>query len=123
MVKIILLVLVSEVLTAIGQILFKKSTNSLGAHNLNKTGGLISFIGEVFSTPAIWLGVVSIAAGLFVWLMALAQGDLSLVFPMGSVQYIIIMFLAHSFLGEKIDRAKFVGTFLVMLGIVLVTIG
>ena len=123
MIKIILLVLASEVLTAIGQVLFKKTTNSLGSHSLKGTNGLIRFIREVISKPSIWIGIVSMAAGLFAWLMALAQGDLSLVFPMGSVQYIMIMFMAHSFLGEKIDRVKFAGTFLVMLGIVLITIG
>lgn len=108
---------------AIGQILFKKSTNSLGSHSFDGINGLTHFMGEIVSKPSIWAGAVAMAASLFVWLMALAQGDLSLVFPMGSVQYIMIMFLAHSFLGEKIDRAKFAGTFLVMLGIVLVTIG
>ena len=123
MIKIILLVLASEALTAIGQVLFKKSVNSLGPHSLSGTSGLIRFMGEVVSKPPIWIGIVSMAAGLFVWLMALAQGDLSLVFPMGSVQYIMIMFMAHSFLGEKIDTVKFAGTFLVMLGIVLITIG
>jgi uncharacterized membrane protein len=42
---------------------------------------------------------------------------------MGSIQYVIILFLAHKFLGEKITALKFIGTFLVVLGIVLITMG
>jgi uncharacterized membrane protein len=56
------------------------------------------------------------------WLIALAQGDLSLVFPIGSIQYIFVLFSAHIFLNEKIDRMKLIGTFLVVAGIILITI-
>lgn len=31
-----------------------------------------------------------------------------------------ILFLAHIFLGEKIDKMKFIGTFLIVFGIVLI---
>ena len=123
MVKIILLVLLSEIFTAIGQVFFKKSTNSLGAYKLEVPGDRIRFLKEIVSKPAIWFGIVAMALGLVVWLAALTEGDLSLVFPLGSIQYIMILFLAHILLDEKIDRAKFAGTFLVMLGIVFITIG
>jgi uncharacterized membrane protein len=59
--------------------------------------------------------------GLVSWIFALAQGDLSLVFSLGSLQYVLILFGAHIFLGEKIDRMKFLGTFLVVFGIILIT--
>jgi len=62
------------------------------------------------------------AIGLVIWLIALAQADLSIVFPIGSLQYILVLFLAHILLGEKIDRMKFIGTFLVVFGIILITI-
>ena len=62
------------------------------------------------------------AIGLVVWLLAIAQGNLSLVFPIGSLQYILILFLAHKFLGEKIDRMKLIGTLFVMAGIVLMSV-
>jgi uncharacterized membrane protein len=62
------------------------------------------------------------SAGMVVWLMALAQADLSLVFSIGSLQYIMILVLAHFLLGEKIDKMKLIGTFLVVAGIILITI-
>jgi drug/metabolite transporter (DMT)-like permease len=122
MVKIILLVLLSESITVVGQILFKKSTNTIGAYNLRNGSERARFLSEVFARPQLWLGVVVMTAGLVVWLLAIAQGDLSLVFPIGSLQYILILFLAHKFLGEKIDKMKLIGTLLVMVGIVLMSV-
>ena len=122
MVKIILLVLLSEAITVIGQILFKKSTNNIGTYDLRNGSDRIRFLSKVLTRPQLWLGVLAMIMGLIVWLLAIAQGDLSLVFPIGSLQYILILFLAHKFLGEKIDSMKLIGTLLVMAGIVLMSI-
>lgn len=122
MVKIIFLVLLSESITVIGQVLFKKSMNTVGAYNLRNGSDRIRFLSEVFTRPYLWMGLLAMAMGLIVWLLAIAQGDLSLVFPIGSLQYILILFLAHKFLGEKIDRMKLIGTLLVIAGIALMSV-
>lgn len=121
MVKIILLVFLAELWTSAGNLLFKKSTNAIEFHSLRTLGANIRFFKNVILRPTLWLGMVSIAIGLAIWIAALAAGDLSVVYPMGSMAYIIILFSAHFFLGEKIDRMKLTGTFLVALGIVFIT--
>ena len=122
MVKLLIFVIIAEAWTAIGQVLFKKCTNSLEVHSLRGVNNQTRFIRNVLSRPLIWVGLLSMSIGMIAWLMALAQGDLSLVFSMGSIQYIVILFLAHFLLGEKIDRLKCIGTFLVVLGIILITL-
>ena len=62
------------------------------------------------------------AAGLTAWLFALTGGALSVVFPLGSFQYVLILIMARIFLGEKIDTMKLLGTFLVVVGIILITL-
>jgi len=118
-----MLVLIAEAFTAVGQILLKKGANSLGPNSLDSLNSHIRFLRETLSTPSMWAGLAALAVSLVFWLMALAGGDLSLVFPIGSIQYIIILFLAHIFLGEKITAVKFAGTLLVISGIVLITMG
>ena len=120
MIKIILLVLLAEALTVVGQILMKKSANNLSVYDLSKVNAHMRFLREVLAKPSLWAGFFMMALGLLVWLFALAQGDLSLVFSLGSVQYILILILAHYMLGEKIDRMKVIGTLFVMAGIVLI---
>lgn len=122
MVKIVLIVLLAEIFTAIGQVLYKKSTNALESYSLKGMDAQFRFLGDVLRKPSIWFGFLFMAIGLAVWLIALAEEDLSLVFPIGSLQYILILFSAHFFLNEKIDKMKALGTLLVVLGIVLVTI-
>lgn len=122
MAKILILIIIAEIWTAAGQILFKMSTNSLELHSLRSYSGLTRFVRNVLSRPTIWIGLSAMAVGMAFWLVALAQGDLSLVFSIGSIQYIMILFLAHFLLGEKIDKMKLAGTFLVVLGIILITL-
>lgn len=123
MVKIILLVVLCEIFNAAGQVLFKKSANSLESYSLRGANTRIRFVKEVMAKPLIWAGLACMTVSLVIWLIALAGGDLTFVFPIGSIQYVFILFLAHIFLDEKIDRVKLGGTLLVMLGIVLIAIG
>ena len=57
---------------------------------------------------------------LFFWLVALAGSDLSIVFPLGSIQYVLVLFASQLFLKEKIDRKKLIGTLLVMVGVIAI---
>lgn len=120
MIKIVLLVLLSEVFTAIGQICFKKTTNTLELYSLRGVNTQFRFLSDVLTKPSTWIGLISMAISLVIWLMALAEGDLSLVYPIGSLQFILILFSAHIFLNEKIDKMKLLGTLLVVFGIVLI---
>jgi multidrug transporter EmrE-like cation transporter len=122
MLKVVLLIVLSEAFNVIGQIFFKKSTNSIDAGKMRGLSGHMGYLASMLSKGSVWLGfgfqVLSVAS----WLLALAQADLSFVFPLGSIQYIFILFGAHIFLGEKIDKMKFIGTMLVVAGIVLIAI-
>ena len=121
MIKLIALVILAELFTAVGQIFLKKSANAMELHTFRSVHTHIRFLKDVFAKPLIWLAFVSMAIGLVIWLVALAQGDLSLVFSIGSLQYILILVSAHFFLNEKIDRMKLLGTLLVIVGITLIT--
>ena len=122
MFKILMLVLISEMFSAGGQICLKKAANNIGSHDLKKIGAHFHFISDVLSKPALWAGFGFMTLGLVAWLFALAEGDLSLVFSLGSSEYVIILFLAHFTLGDKIDKMKVLGTFLVVLGIIFISI-
>ena len=122
MTKTILLILLAEVWSTIGQILFKKSTNEMAPRGLRGLGGHADFLKEVMAKPLVWLGLGAQALGIVTWLAALAGADLSVASPVGSMQYILILVAAHLFLGEKISWPKLIGTLLVVLGIVLVAV-
>jgi len=121
MLKTLALVIISELWTSAGHLLLKKSTNAVEYHSLRTTASKLRFLRNVIAKPTLWLGLGGIALGLVIWLLALSGGDLSVVYPMSSVAYIIVLFAAHFFLGERIDRMKLLGTFLVILSILFLT--
>ncbi len=120
--RVILLILLSEIINTAGHILFKKSTNTINSGSLRGVSGHAGYIKTMLSKYHIWAGFSCQVLSVAIWILALAQADLSLVFPVGSMQYIFILFGAHIFLGEKIDKMKLLGTFLVVAGIVLISV-
>lgn len=121
MIKIIFVIIISEIFTSAGHIFFKKSTNELEQGSLRGISDHVSFLRGILNKPAIWIGLLMMSIGLAVWILALSGGDLSLVFPIGSIQYVFTLFAAKIFLGEKIDKMKALGTLFVVLGIILIS--
>ena len=121
MTKIVLLILASTTFTGIGQVFFKKAVKPLETPNLRQAGSYGTFLRGVLTSPLIWLGFLTIGSGIVVWLIALAQTELSVAFPIGSLQYLVILVTARIFLGERIDRMKLMGTMLVIAGICLIS--
>jgi uncharacterized membrane protein len=122
MLKILGFVLIAEIFIASGHTLMKKATNSLDAHGLQDANSYLCFLGKVLSKPVLWLGLLTMIVGLIAWLFALSGAALSVVYSLGSLQYVLILVMAHIFLGEKIDTMKLLGTFLVVFGIILITL-
>jgi drug/metabolite transporter (DMT)-like permease len=122
MLKLIALILIAEFWGVGGQICFKKSVNALSVPTLRGLASYLDFIRKVLSKPLVWIGFASIGTGLFFWLIALACADLSLVFPIDSMQYIVTLAFARIFLGEKVDSMKLAGTLLVVAGIIIVAL-
>lgn len=120
-IKVLLLILLAEIWNATGQIFFKKGTNEAGPIRMHGVSGHVNYIKKMLGKYTIWLGFFLQVLCIATWLLALAQADLSFVFPAGSIQYIFILFAARIFLGEKIDRMKLIGTLLVVAGIVLIS--
>lgn len=118
--KVFLLILLSELWGIAGQIFYKKTVNRLETPNLRDIGSYMKFLKGVVTARSTWIGVFFILGGLATWLTVLAQANLTIAFPVDSMQYIVTLIAAHIFLGEKINRLKVVGTFLVVCGIILV---
>ncbi len=121
MIRIILLILFSAIMVSIAQVLFKKGVGPHGTPNMRSASSYGRFMGRVLATPTIWLGFGAMTVGVVVWLIALAQSDLSVAFPLESMQFVVIMIAARIFLGEKIDARKVLGTLMVAIGIILIS--
>ena len=121
MIKILALILLSELWTTAGQIFFKKSTNQLEPSRLGNLKAYFVFAQKILRMPEIWFGLILMAVGLVIWLAALSRSDLSTAFPIASIQYVFVLIASRIFLKEPLDRMKITGTLLVVAGIITIS--
>lgn len=113
----IILVLISSVLTALGQVAFKYGMQSVG--DINMTASTAPrILWQIFTTPSIILGFFSFGLGAVLWLFALARLELSYAVPLASVTYVLVLIAGVMLFREPLTAAKIVGTLLVAAGVV-----
>lgn len=110
----LVLLVLSVVLGALAQILFK-----LGVTQEGCSWGLQGLL-VVLTRPHILFGLLFFLASFFLWLRVLATYDLSYAYPLVSLSYVIVTAASRFLLGESLPPARFVGLAFILLGIILV---
>lgn len=114
------LILVSCVLTAIGQIAFKWGMQGFADVQVASVG-LPRLLWNIFTTPSIVIGFAAFGLGAVLWLFALAKAELSYAVPLASVTYVLVLVAGVLLFKEPLTLGKIAGTALVAAGVVLVS--
>lgn len=117
---IVFLIFLTSVFDTVNQLLLKTSINSLEL-NLNSVKKIIAFILKLLTMPRIWLGFLFCCISLVIWLFVLSKADLNFSFSTDSMHYILIALASRIFLKEKVGLGRWVGTFFIVIGIILLT--
>lgn len=93
----------------------------LSADHLNSDLGLspLAYIRLIF-TPWVLLGTVLLVLWLLSRMTLLGWADLSYVLPVTSIGYVLSVFLGKVFFGEQVTWQRWLGTALIVVGIVFV---
>lgn len=121
--KILILILLAECFAVIAQVLFKRGVRPLENQRLKSANDYLKFLKVILASPLVYWGILGMALWTVLWITVLAGAELSLVFPIESVQYILVMLGAYLFLRESINWTRLVGTSLIVAGIALVSLG
>lgn len=116
------LIFISVTISAIAQVTLKQGMSSPAVQQ-GLTGGWLEIVIAVASNLYVWLGLVFYALGAVLWLGVLAKVDVSIAYPFVGLGFILTALFGVFLLGEAFSATRFVGTCLVVLGIVLVTQG
>jgi multidrug transporter EmrE-like cation transporter len=114
------LIFISVSISAIAQVTLKHGMSSPAVQQ-GLTGSWQQVVIAVASNIYVWLGLVFYALGAVLWLGVLAKVDVSVAYPFVGLGFILTALLGVFLLGEAFSVIRFVGTCLVVLGIVLVT--
>jgi drug/metabolite transporter (DMT)-like permease len=102
----------------------------VAGHLLIKSG--LSAVAGGAPTLSLWARVVhcaiqgEVAGGLLIyflgslcWMMAVAQQEISFLYPLSSVNYVLVVFASAVFFGETVTARRVSGVALIVLGMVL----
>ena len=107
----------------IGQLLLKKGMIHIGEVNLF-SGGLSKFVKTVwmmFTNKIILLGVFLFACSSLFWLIVLSGLDLSYVYPMISLSYVLTAIGSKIFFQEHVNRMRWLSIAVIIFGVILVS--
>ncbi|MBU0459587.1 MAG: EamA family transporter [Nanoarchaeota archaeon] len=106
----LLLVLVGSFIGAIGTFIIKKGTNK---HNFFR----------LWKSKYLWGGFVFYAVSVLLYIIALDQEELSVLYPLVSTAYIWTTLFSVKYLGEKMNNYKWLALVGIIIGISLIGIG
>ena len=119
--SILLLIALTSACDTISQLCLKSSINSLNVSLSPRLGAILRFIFRLVMIPRVWIGALVSIISLCIWLFVLSQVDLNFAFSADSMHYIFIAFASGFFLKEKVGFKRWLGTILIVAGIVLVS--
>ncbi len=106
------LVITATLIGAFGPILLKKASTK----KLSKISSLIK-------NYHLFGGVALYAIGTLLFIPALKGGDLSVLYPFVALAYIWVSLLSVKFLGEKMNKLKWLGIALIIIGVSFIGFG
>jgi drug/metabolite transporter (DMT)-like permease len=114
------LILTSTILGVVGQMALKKGMTALGPLALTAKGapGLAL---QMFTTPAVILGLGIYVTSSFFWLLALSRVQLTYAYPFASLSYVLIVVASWALLGEHPSPLRLSGMGVIMLGVLLIS--
>jgi len=116
-----LLIFISITIATAGQLLLKVGMDQVGQIGFESLGYLLPTLTRMFTNPLIMVGLVCYAFSALGWLAVLSRLDLSYAYPMLAIMYVLIPLASRIFLGEAIPPLRWLGIFVVVLGVIIVS--
>ncbi len=106
----------------VNQLILKSAIDSLNAAPSANVFKVFKFIFQLVIKRRLWVGIIFSILSVCIWLLVLSKAELSFAFSADSMRYIFIALAARFVLKEKITPIRWVGTGLITVGIVLVSL-
>jgi uncharacterized membrane protein len=118
-IKTLIMVLAMVVCANIGDLMLKHGMTQIGAVQLTPAG-LQHALWLTITSGTIWMGILFLLGFMASYMTVLSWADYSYVMPAGAFGYAVLTFLAVVILRENVSPRRWVGVFLICLGVLLV---
>ena len=106
----------------LGDLFLSKGMKDIGDVSALNANTIWPFILKVMSCPKIWIGTTCLATFFFIWLSVLSWAQLSFALPLQALTFILTPMLAQIYLGEQTHLLRWIGTLLISIGVILVSL-
>ena len=120
--KTALVITLAVLAQAVGNTLLSKGMKVVASMPSFSDGFSLMMLAYALKNPFIWGGIVLLIVFFASFLSALSWADLSYVLPATAPGYILNVFFGGWFLGEPISPARWIGSVLIVLGVMLVSL-
>lgn len=107
----------SAVFVVSGHLLIKAGLNSLAP--LPGGSGLFGRVLHVLLQPQVFGGLLIYVMGTVCWMRAVSQKEISFLYPLSSVNYVLVAVASTVFFHEVISTRRAAGVLIVVLGMIL----
>jgi uncharacterized membrane protein len=121
MTKIFIILFVSLMFEAVGVVLLSKGLKELPNLEAVSVGAVTRHVVAGVKNRNVVLGVALEALFFFGFLMLMSEGDVSFVWPLTSLNFVIATLAAKWLLHEQVDAVRWGGVCLIVLGVGLIT--
>jgi len=121
MTKVLVILLAALVFEAVGVVLLSRGLKEIGAGEQVNLSEVVRVIRRGATNPSILLGVTLEAIFFGALLYLLAQRDVSLIWPLTSLGFVLTAVAARILLNEGIHWTRWLGVALIVVGAMLVS--
>jgi multidrug transporter EmrE-like cation transporter len=113
------LIMATSILLAVaGQLLMKRGMMAFGTFPVSQ---LLVKVIPMFLNPWVFVGFVCFGLSSIFWLVVLSRMELSLVYPLVSVAYVLVALFSWYYFKENLSLIRWAGIALIILGVFLIS--
>ena len=121
MTKVLIILIVALVVEAVGVVFLSRGLKEIGGPQRVTPRQVVRIIGKGATNPSILCGIALEAAFFGALLYLLSQRDVSLIWPLTSLGFVITAIAAKIILHEQVSPLRWAGVALIVVGAALVS--
>jgi len=119
--KLLLILLIGLVFEATGVVLLKKGINQIGELKRMVPGEVFRIAKSGIKNPTILLGIFFEALFFASLLLLMSRSDISFLWPLTALSFVMTTFAALVFLGESVSSLRWAGVVFIVIGAALIS--
>ncbi len=116
MMRLVVVLLIGLMFEAVGVVLISRGQKELKMEARFEVGAMVKLVREAAVNPSILAGIALEAVFFGCLLFLLSRGDVSFIWPLTALGFVVTTLAARFLLGEPVSGLRWFGVFLIVLG-------